>query len=200
MRAFQTLWLFAAALAAATSCSATLEPENTMAPSTNAWDERRSSPWEEPAAPLAYHEVGTPALPGRMLDDSGEATCPRDTVACHLPRNWNCCPRGMPCCGPGCCARGFRCADARVGMCCAEGKTLCDGVCVDGGCCGPTGSCDRRPREVCCGGRCVAEGRCRGVIAGWRWRNAATAAAAAAEEAVWRGFAVVVVVVLVNVV
>ncbi|TKW55812.1 hypothetical protein CTA1_4246 [Colletotrichum tanaceti] len=203
MRAFQTLRLFAAALAVAASCVATLEPENSiMTPSTNAWDDEQQQPtWEEPAAPWAYNEVGTPALPGRMLDDSSEATCPRDTIACHLPRNWNCCPRGMPCCGPGCCARGFRCADARVGVCCAEGKTLCGGVCVDGGCCGPTGSCGERAGEVCCGGRCVAEGRCRTVTAGWRGRNAAGAGAGAeASEAVWWGFAVVVAVVLVNVV
>ncbi|KAK2010203.1 hypothetical protein LZ32DRAFT_385045 [Colletotrichum eremochloae] len=161
MKTFHGLGLFTAAVAMGTLCSAM--PRDSRAP-------RQPPAWEERAAPgLGYGvEVGSPALPGRMLGENSWETCPKDTVACHLPRNWNCCPTAMPCCGPGCCAEGYRCVDARVGMCCPEGSALRDGVCVREAepRCGPRGECG--DGTVCCRGQCVR--RCRGVI--W-WSEAA---------------------------
>ncbi|KAK1978674.1 hypothetical protein LZ30DRAFT_783984 [Colletotrichum cereale] len=173
MRTFHSLRLLAASVAASTLCSAM--PRDARAP----WQPT----WEEPAAPaLGYGvDVGSPALPVRTLDEDSRKTCPKDTVACHLPRNWNCCPAGMPCCGPGCCAEGFGCVDARVGVCCREGTTLCGGVCVRGeGCCGPTGACG--DGTVCCGGRCARRCGGGGGVVVW-----GSAAAVKAGVSAWGG-------------
>ncbi|KAK1593792.1 uncharacterized protein LY79DRAFT_171423 [Colletotrichum navitas] len=175
MKTFYSLALLAAMGAL---CSAT--PGDTQAP--------RQPTREEPAAPqgLDYGvEVGSPALPGRRaLDESSRETCPKDTIACHLPRNWNCCPKTAPCCGPGCCAEGYRCVDARVGVCCPEGTTFRGGVCArvrEGDYCRPTeeecgsgmvcceGRCSRRcgGGVVVCGGAVAATGWPQGGRAGW---------------------------------
>ncbi|KAK2054622.1 hypothetical protein LY76DRAFT_648957 [Colletotrichum caudatum] len=169
MKTFHTLGLLIATAAMDTLCSAT--PRDARAP----WQPT----WEEQAAPgLGYRvEVGSPALPGRTLDESTGERCPKDTVACHLPRNWNCCPTAMPCCGPGCCAEGYRCVDARVGMCCPAGTALRGGVCArvrEGDSCGvkmTTTTTTTTEKEedcgdgmVCCEGRCSR--RCGGLLEG----------------------------------
>ncbi|GKT59596.1 hypothetical protein ColTof4_10818 [Colletotrichum tofieldiae] len=64
-------------MAMGTLSSAMPEPTHTIQ-ATNAWESWRST-WEEPLAPVTDYEVGSPALPGRMLDDSSQETCPRDT-------------------------------------------------------------------------------------------------------------------------
>ncbi|KAK1992769.1 hypothetical protein LX36DRAFT_731666 [Colletotrichum falcatum] len=171
MKTSHSLVLFTATMAMGTLCSAT--PRGPRAP----WQPT----WEEPAAPGLGDgvEVGSLALPGRMLDESSQETCPKDTVACHLPHNWNCCPTTMPCCGPGCCAEGYRCVDARVGMCCPEGTELRDGVCTivrQGDYCAAattttTGEECGGSGMVCCRGRCSWRCYGRGV-----WRSAAAPA------------------------
>ncbi|WDK21208.1 hypothetical protein CGRA01v4_12496 [Colletotrichum graminicola] len=162
MKTFHSLALLTATVTMGALCSAA--PGDAQAP--------RQPTREEPAAPwgLSYGiEVGSPALPGRRaLDDSGRETCPKDTVACHLPRNWNCCPTAMPCCGPGCCAERYRCVDARVGVCCPEGTVLRDGVCArvrEGDHCRPTEE-ECGSGMVCCEGRCSRRcgGGGRGVV------------------------------------
>ncbi|KAF4425667.1 hypothetical protein CGCF415_v014252 [Colletotrichum fructicola] len=88
--------------------------------------------------------------------DNLEDTCPKDTVMCHLPHNWNCCPSTSQCCGAGCCIAGSHCVDLLFGRCCPDGKRLCGSVCVAGECCGK-GGCGARER--CCGGGiCCKEG------------------------------------------
>ncbi|KAK1714302.1 hypothetical protein BDP67DRAFT_34077 [Colletotrichum lupini] len=110
----------------------------------------------DPAISIIEWEVGSPALyAARSVDDPD--TCPKGTVSCNLPRNWNCCTRSMPCCGPGCCAQGFDCVDAAIGVCCSRGKKLCGGMCVSGECCGVQGGCSRD--EKCWMGKCYPKER-----------------------------------------
>ncbi|KAK2030041.1 hypothetical protein LX32DRAFT_616106 [Colletotrichum zoysiae] len=166
MKASHTLRLLTATVAMGTLCSAS--PKDARAP----WPPT----WEEQTAPgLGYGvEVGSPALPGRTLDDGTGETCPKDTVACHLPRNWNCCPTAMPCCGPGCCAEGYWCVDARVGMCCPAGTALRGGVCArvrEGDSCElkrTTTTTEEACGDgmVCCEGRCSRRRRCGRRVCG----------------------------------
>ncbi|KAK1531703.1 hypothetical protein CPAR01_11352 [Colletotrichum paranaense] len=110
----------------------------------------------DPAISIIEWEVGSPALyAARSVGDPD--TCPKGTVSCNLPRNWNCCTRSMPCCGPGCCAQGFDCVDAAIGVCCSRGKKLCGGMCVSGECCGVQGGCSRD--EKCWMGKCYPKER-----------------------------------------
>ncbi|KAK2763572.1 hypothetical protein CKAH01_15964 [Colletotrichum kahawae] len=89
------------------------------------------------------------AISAMARSDDVEDSCPKDTVLCHLPHNWNCCPSTSQCCGAGCCIAGSYCVDQLFGRCCPNDKRLCGSVCVAGECCGE-GGCGAKER--CCGG------------------------------------------------